>query len=39
MKNYNARIRLPLGAIKAEGFLKEQLIRAKHGMTGHLKDL
>ena len=39
MKNYNARIRLPLGAIKAESFLKEQLIRAKHGMTGHLKDL
>ena len=39
MKNYNARLRLPLGAVKAEGFLKDQLIRAKHGMTGHLKDL
>ena len=39
MKNYNARLRLPLGAVKAEGFLREQLIRAKGGMTGHLKDI
>lgn len=39
MKNYNKCIRLPLGAVKAEGFLKDQLLKAKDGMTGHLKDL
>ncbi|MBO4949647.1 MAG: glycoside hydrolase family 127 protein [Clostridia bacterium] len=39
MKNFNKCIRLPLGAVKAEGFLKDQLLRCKDGMTGHLKDL
>lgn len=30
---------LPLGAIKAEGWLKEQLVRQKKGMTGQLDEL
>ena len=29
-------IELPLGAIRAEGWMQEQLIRMKEGMTGHL---
>jgi DUF1680 family protein len=32
-------IELPLGAIKADGWLKDQLIRMKNGMTGHLDSL
>lgn len=35
----NPYIELPLGAIKAEGWLKEQLIRQKDGMTGQLDKL
>ncbi|MEJ7830102.1 MAG: beta-L-arabinofuranosidase domain-containing protein, partial [Segetibacter sp.] len=35
----NPYIELPLGAIKAEGWLKEQLIRMKDGMTGQLDKL
>ena len=27
---------LPLGAIKADGWMQEQLIRMRDGMTGHL---
>ncbi len=30
---------LPLGSIKAEGWLHEQLVRMKDGMTGHLDSL
>ena len=30
---------LPLGAINAEGWLLEQLLRMKEGMTGHLDEL
>ncbi len=29
-------IELPVGAIKAEGWMQEQLLRMKNGMTGHL---
>jgi DUF1680 family protein len=35
----NAFIELPLGAIRAEGWLKEQLIRQKNGLTGHLDKI
>ena len=30
---------LPIGAIRAEGWLHEQLVRQKDGMTGHLDEL
>lgn len=30
---------LPLGAIRAEGWLEEQLIRQKNGLTGHLDEI
>lgn len=32
-------IELPLGAIKAEGWMQEQLVRMKNGMTGHLDEV
>lgn len=35
----NPYIQLPLGSIRAEGWLKEQLIRMKNGMTGNLDSL
>ncbi|MCQ2398973.1 MAG: hypothetical protein MJ072_00520, partial [Clostridia bacterium] len=38
IKNFNKLDRFPLGSITADGFLKEQLIRSKNGMCGHLKD-
>jgi len=34
----NSFIELPLGAIQAEGWLKERLIRQKNGLTGHLDE-
>ena len=34
-----AFIQLPLGAISAEGWLKETLLRQKDGATGHLDEL
>jgi len=39
MKIYEELKRYPLGAIKAEGFLKEQLERGKSGMAGNLYKL
>lgn len=39
MQKYNKLNRFPLGAIRAEGFLKEQLIRGKNGMAGNLYKL
>jgi len=35
----NAFIELPLGSIQAEGWLKENLIRQKNGLTGHLDEI
>lgn len=34
----NAFIQLPLGTIKAEGWLQDQLIAQKNGLTGNLDD-
>ncbi|MBR6058158.1 MAG: glycoside hydrolase family 127 protein [Victivallales bacterium] len=39
MKDYAKLKSLPLGAIKAEGWLREQLERSRDGMGGHLGDL
>lgn len=32
-------IELPVGAVRPEGWLKEQMLRMKNGMTGHLDSL
>jgi len=32
-------LELPLGAISPEGWLKDQLVRQKNGMTGHLDEV
>ncbi len=39
MKNYLKYTRFPLGSIKAEGFLKEQMKIGKNGMAGNLYKL
>lgn len=39
MKTYQKLNRFPLGAIHAEGFLKQQMEIGKNGMTGHLYEL
>lgn len=39
MKKFQKLERYPLGAIHAEGFLRDQLIRAKDGIGGHLHEL
>ena len=35
----NAFIELPLGAIQAQGWLEERLIRQRDGLTGHLDSI
>ena len=32
-------LNLPLGAIKPQGWLQDQLVRMKNGMTGHLDEI
>ncbi|MBE6883879.1 MAG: hypothetical protein E7487_04685 [Ruminococcaceae bacterium] len=39
VKTYNKFSKLPLGSITARGWLKEQLLRNKDGMGGHLDEL
>ena len=39
MKKYQKLEMFPLGTVKAEGFLKEQMLRSKDGMGGHLYEL
>lgn len=39
MNVYQKLNRFPLGSIRAEGFLKQQLLRGKDGMAGHLYEL
>ena len=39
MQIYQKLKPFPLGAIRAEGFLNEQLLRNKDGMGGHLDEL
>ena len=39
MKIYDKLFRYPLGTINACGFLKEQMLRGKDGMCGHLHEL
>ena len=39
VKTYNKLHKLPLGSITAQGWLKEQLMRNKAGMGGHLDEL
>lgn len=39
MKIYRQTERFPLGAVAPEGFLKEQMIRSKNGIGGHLFEL
>ena len=38
-KNHAKLFHLPLGAITAEGWLREQLLRNREGMGGHLDEL
>ena len=39
MKTFQKLSRFPLGSIHPEGFLKEQMLRGKNGMAGHLYEL
>ncbi len=39
MKDYRTLQRFPLGMLRAEGFLREQMLRGKNGMAGNLYRL
>ena len=39
VKTYNRLHKLPLGSVTARGWLREQLLRSKEGMGGHLDEL
>ena len=39
MKNYQKLYRFPLGAIHAKGYLQDQMLLGKDGMSGHLYEL
>ena len=39
MKDFRRLKHFPLGTVRAEGFLREQLLRGKEGMAGHLFEL
>lgn len=39
MKKFQKLERFPLGSIRAEGFLKDQMLRGKDGICGHLHEL
>ena len=39
MTDYSKYHLLPLGSITASGWIKEQLIRSRDGMGGHLDEL
>lgn len=39
IKTYNSLSKLPLGSVVAQGWLREQLLRSKDGMGGHLDEL
>ena len=39
MKKYNKLSRFPLGSIQPIGYLKDQMLRRKDGMCGHLHEL
>ena len=39
MKKYNKLNLFPLGSIRPEGFLRDQMLRGKDGIAGHLHEL
>ena len=39
VKTYNQLSKLPLGSIRAKGWMRDQLLRSKNGMGGHLDEL
>lgn len=39
MNDFRKLKRFPLGALRADGFLKEQMLRGKDGIAGHLYEL
>ncbi len=39
LKIYDKLFRFPLGAIRSEGYMKQQMLRGKDGMCGHLHEL